>query len=285
MKDTLEFLEEELLEMFGIPMKYPVDEPDREYVFFPAVSDYLLEPETLMGNLAAVMRGRRATRGRSAPATSTASTTASSTAITSSRGILGPNAGEVSRLRGRKILIGECGHASRSAKEFVPVAGERVRPVMNIMEYTLEKLPGGDEPPPRHHHRDGDLPRPLQHRPHGLDHPAAAAHPPVVLQGLRGDGAPTGRRTTAAAEGEARSRSTRSASSARRGPAKADQIRATGAKYVVAPCANCKKQLRELVEHYRINTKVVGLHDLVLEAIVIPGAKSPAERSAAKRGE
>ena len=32
------------------------------------------------------------------------------------------------------------------------------------------------------------------------------------------------------------------------GKAKAEQIRATGAKYCVAPCANCKKQLRELME-------------------------------------
>jgi hypothetical protein len=29
----------------------------------------------------------------------------------------------------------------------------------------------------------------------------------------------------------------------------------------------------------------VGLHDLILKAIVIPGAKSPAERAAAERGE
>jgi Fe-S oxidoreductase len=57
----------------------------------------------------------------------------------------------------------------------------------------------------------------------------------------------------------------------RTGPAgkvKADQLRATGAKYVVAPCANCKKQLKEVIEDNGLtDMEVVGLHDLVLKAI------------------
>jgi Fe-S oxidoreductase len=51
------------------------------------------------------------------------------------------------------------------------------------------------------------------------------------------------------------------------GKAKADQIRATGAKYCVAPCANCKKQLRELMEDQGIDCQIVGLHDLLYKAI------------------
>ena len=63
---------------------------------------------------------------------------------------------------------------------------------------------------------------------------------------------------------------------------KAKQIEKTGAEIVVSPCANCKKQLRELVEYYNLPCKVVGLHDLILEAIEIPGGKTPAERKEAK---
>jgi Fe-S oxidoreductase len=48
---------------------------------------------------------------------------------------------------------------------------------------------------------------------------------------------------------------------------KAEQLRATGAKTVVAPCANCKKQLRELVQHHNIDMEVAGLHDLVGRAL------------------
>ena len=48
-------LEEELEEIYpGAGIKFPMDVEGAEYVFFPAVSDYLLEADTLMGN-AAVM--------------------------------------------------------------------------------------------------------------------------------------------------------------------------------------------------------------------------------------
>jgi Fe-S oxidoreductase len=62
------------------------------------------------------------------------------------------------------------------------------------------------------------------------------------------------------------------------GRVKADQMKATGAEIVISPCANCKKQLKELVEYYELPCKVMGLHDLILKAIHIPGGKSPQER-------
>ena len=51
------------------------------------------------------------------------------------------------------------------------------------------------------------------------------------------------------------------------GQTKAEQIRATGADIVATPCANCKKQLREIVDYYKLPVQVVGVHDLVLRAI------------------
>jgi Fe-S oxidoreductase len=60
---------------------------------------------------------------------------------------------------------------------------------------------------------------------------------------------------------------------------KAEQIRRTGARYVIAPCANCKKQLAEVIEDHGLeNVEVIGLHDLVLRAIEIPGATPAAQR-------
>ena len=52
------------------------------------------------------------------------------------------------------------------------------------------------------------------------------------------------------------------------GKLKADQIRKSGCTILVAPCANCKKQLRELVEDQKIDCLVVGLHDLIYKAII-----------------
>ena len=52
------------------------------------------------------------------------------------------------------------------------------------------------------------------------------------------------------------------------GKRKADQIRETGAKIVVAPCANCKKQLAEVIADNGLEgVEVKGLHDLLLLAI------------------
>jgi Fe-S oxidoreductase len=59
------------------------------------------------------------------------------------------------------------------------------------------------------------------------------------------------------------------------GERKAEQIRATGAKYIVSPCANCKKQLKEVCEDNGLeDVEVVGLHDLLLRVIDF-GTPSP----------
>jgi ferredoxin len=50
--NTLEFLSEEMEENLGVKVEFPVDRHNRDFVFFCAVSDYLLEPDTLMGNAA-----------------------------------------------------------------------------------------------------------------------------------------------------------------------------------------------------------------------------------------
>jgi Fe-S oxidoreductase len=49
---------------------------------------------------------------------------------------------------------------------------------------------------------------------------------------------------------------------------KVEQLKATGAKFIAAPCANCKKQLRELVDYHKLDMEVVGIHDLIAKAIV-----------------
>ena len=60
------------------------------------------------------------------------------------------------------------------------------------------------------------------------------------------------------------------------GKQKADQVRATGAKYLVAPCANCKKQLKEVCEDHGLDeVEVVGLHDLLLKVIDFEAAGVP----------
>ena len=52
------------------------------------------------------------------------------------------------------------------------------------------------------------------------------------------------------------------------GEPKARQIRDTGAGVVVASCDNCRHQLGQLNEHYGLNVKVMGLAELVANAVV-----------------
>jgi Fe-S oxidoreductase/CheY-like chemotaxis protein len=58
------------------------------------------------------------------------------------------------------------------------------------------------------------------------------------------------------------------------GKVKADQLAATGAKIVVTSCHNCVDGLGDLIKHYKLGMEVKQLVDLVAEALVI---EKPAE--------
>jgi len=58
------------------------------------------------------------------------------------------------------------------------------------------------------------------------------------------------------------------------GKPKAEQIRATGAKVVVASCDNCRHQIGELSERYDLGVEVTGMAELVVKAMV--KARQPA---------
>jgi Fe-S oxidoreductase len=57
---------------------------------------------------------------------------------------------------------------------------------------------------------------------------------------------------------------------------KADQLRATGAKIVVTSCHNCVDGLSDLIRHYELGMKVTQLVNLVANALVLPEAKPAA---------
>ena len=56
------------------------------------------------------------------------------------------------------------------------------------------------------------------------------------------------------------------------GAPKVEQVRATGANVVAASCDNCRHQLGQLNEHYGLNVNVLGLSELVANAIVAPAS-------------
>jgi Fe-S oxidoreductase len=62
----------------------------------------------------------------------------------------------------------------------------------------------------------------------------------------------------------------------RYGRLKAEQIKATGATYCIAPCHNCHSQIHDLAEHYRGNWRTVHLWTLICLSL---GMLGEAERT------
>lgn len=63
----------------------------------------------------------------------------------------------------------------------------------------------------------------------------------------------------------------------RSGEVKAEQIRATGAKTVVAPCHNCIDQLMELSKEYKLGVRIRTVAEVVADALVVPPGAPPGE--------
>lgn len=54
------------------------------------------------------------------------------------------------------------------------------------------------------------------------------------------------------------------------GRVKAEQIRATGAKIVIAPCHNCFDQIKDLSEEHHLGVKVISFKEIVCETMIVP---------------
>jgi len=282
--DVLDFLSEEMEESLGVSLEFPTDRMDREYVFFCAVSDYLMEPDTLMGNAAVLYAAGDWDRWTIGLCNYDGINYGLFYSDWHLENIIKQLVSEVERLRGRNVLIGECGHASRAAHDFIPTfMGRRAPPVFNFMEYTLDCLEKGKIT------LDPGIvtERVTYHDPCNIARSGWIVDQPRKI--LRSfvpdfvDMAPRGQDNLCCGGGgglvsidEMHDFRMEIA-----GRMKAEQIARTEAEILVAPCANCKKQLKELVEHYELPCKVMGLHDLILQAIEVPGGKSPAERKEA----
>ncbi len=268
--DSLEFLEEEMFDEKTVHIKFPLDVKNADYVFFPAVSDFLMEADTLMG-IAAVF-------------------TATGDSWTTGKGYFdGINYGlfysdrilervvkkidvETRRLKGKNVLIGECGHASRTAKYYLPgyCGGKDALPVINIMEYTHKAWKEGKLKLDPNVIRE----KVAYHDPCNLARQKWIIDKPrEILKSFCKnyiEMAPRGEDNICCGGGggtvsidEIRPYRTTIG-----GKLKADQIRNAGCEILVAPCANCKKQLKELVEDQGIECEVIGLHDLIYKAII-----------------
>jgi hypothetical protein len=276
LKDTVEFLEEEFEDIYKIDtVKFPIDVEGAEYVFFPAVSDYLLEPDTLMGN-AAVMH---VTNGSWTIGTGNYDGINYGLFYSDRmmERIVKNVVAEARRLKVKKILIGECGHATRSAW-FVPTfCGPDAPEVVHCVQYAHAQLMAGKIPLKNEKIKE----RTTYHDPCNIARNGRITEEPrEILKMICEDYVEmTPNRTEnyccGGGGGTVSIDEIRAFRTELMGKRKADQIRATGAKYVVAPCANCKKQLKEVCEDNGLDeVEVIGLHDLLLKLIDFDAVKA-----------
>lgn len=266
--DNLEFLEEELEDLTGEKICFPVDRQDVDYIFFPAVSDYLMEADTLMGN-AAVLH-----------ATGASWTIGTEYFDGINYGlfyndwvlerVIGKMLEEAHRLRAKTILIGECGHAARSARQFAPIFGNgRAIPVVSILEYTAQAVQRGN----LHLNREAVPERVTYHDPCNIARSGWIINQPrEILRACVNDFVemmPNGKDNYCCGGGGGLVSldETMPFRMEISGKTKAEQIRASGAQIVATPCANCKKQLRELMDYWKLPVEIVGVHDLALRAL------------------
>jgi Fe-S oxidoreductase len=270
LKDTLEFLEEDMLEEKHVIIKFPLDIQNADYVFFPAVSDFLMEAETLMG-IAAVF-------------TATGDTWTTGTGYFDGinyglfyndrilERVLKKIDAETKRLNGKNVLIGECGHASRSAKYFLPAycGGKDALPVINILEYTYKvwkegklKLDPNIVKEKVAYHDPCNLARQrwIVNQPREILKSFCKNYVEMTPNGEDNICCGGGGGTVSIDE-------IRPYRTTVGGKLKAEQIKRSGCEILIAPCANCKKQLKELVEDQGLNCQIMGLHDLIYKAII-----------------
>jgi Fe-S oxidoreductase len=266
--DNIEFLQEELQDMTGKSVDFPVDQEEAEYIFFPAVSDYLMEADTLMGNAAALQAaGVSWTIGSKYYDGINYGLFYNDWAL---ERIIQKLIDEAHRLKAKKILIGECGHAARSARQFVPTfANGRSLPVVSILEVTSQAVRKGK----LRFKQDEVTERVTYHDPCNIARSGwIVDQPRQLLRCFTNDfiEMKSNGRENYCCGGGGGLVSLDETYDFRMGVAgktKAEQIQKTEAQIVATPCANCKKQLRELVDYYKLPVQIVGVHDLVLRAI------------------
>ena len=248
----------------GLPIQFPVDQAGAEYLLATPKSDFIADPGSLKG-IAAVFR-------------------ATGDSWTLGTGCLdGNNYGlfyndqvlqrgwrqieaEAQRLEAEKVVIGESGAASQAANLLDGVS-------LNIIEYTHQAWKQG-----RITFKSVAIhERVTYHDPCYLARSRwIVEQPRELLRACCGEIAEmTPNRQEAVCcgggGGAAMIDEIRPYRTVVGGKSKAEQIRATGARICVAPCADCRKQLRELVEDQGIDCEIVGLHELLYRALRLDG--------------
>jgi Fe-S oxidoreductase len=274
---AIEFLEEEMQEEHGIPIKIPVDVEGVEYFYVPPSGDVLVNPEATMG-LAKVfhvlgMADNWTMSSKCFDGANYGLFTGSDNDMKTDNKLY---VEETEKLGAKVMLMGECGHAHRIMKMMMEKAkwwGDLPFEITNCMQWTADLLKDdrlqfdkSKNPQPVTYHDPCNFGRScgITEEPRAILHAACAdfreMYPNRSENWCCGGGG-----GLSAMDDIQEFRMEIS------GKKKMEQIRGTGATYVATACSNCKRQLTQLMEHHEADIEVGGVHDMLSRAIMVNG--------------
>jgi Fe-S oxidoreductase/CheY-like chemotaxis protein len=192
---------------------------------------------------------------------------------------------KVSELKGKKLVISECGHGYRSTRCEAPNWAQFDVPyvmessVETMLRYVKEgriKVDKNANTEPVTYHDSCNFARSC-----GMtEEPRELLN--LVCSDFREMYPNRAENYCCTGGGGAMSMSEYTPRRLKSGKIKADQLKATGAKYVVTSCHNCVDGLADVIRHYDLDMKVTQLVNLVATALVL---EKPAEKPEEKPAE
>lgn len=280
--DAVRFLEEELLEEHGVQVKIPVDQ-QADVLFVSASMEILLYPETLMG-CAAFFHSAGIKWTMSSEAFDGANFglfTGDDEHMKRKNKLLHD---ACVKLKANRLVIGECGHAYRVARyiggpnywgkdipyeitNIFALAAQAIRKGITRLDPSRNPMPVTYHDPCNFARSSGVAEDPRQvlsacvldfremvpNR--DLNWCCGGGGGLAAMDGFEG----VKKRDTTFYEYRMNVA----------GKKKLEQIRATGARYVAAPCGNCKRQIGELMDYYQQDVQVGGIFDLFNRAVLL----------------
>ncbi len=268
-RNIVEFWEEEIKEKKGWDVKIPIDKIGAEMYLIPTNTDYFHSLETMEGIAATLYAAQADWTISSTQYDSVNYGTFYNDEIWAK--ILTMHYNEAKRLKCKTLVIGECGHATKTLMVLGPsLLGPQPFEITNILKVTADYIKQGKikldkeaNPEPVTYHDPCNLSRMC-----GL-----IDEPRIILKASCKDFremVPNKDRNYCCGGGGGLALET-AAHDYRvevLGKLKVDQIKQTGAKVVATTCANCKVQLAHLIEHHKLDVQWAGVHDLVMNALV-----------------
>jgi Fe-S oxidoreductase len=270
-KSTCEFLIEDVKEMEDIDIEIPVDKEKADILYVPPSADLFTNTDTMIG-VAKVMNAL----GVDWTMSTYASEAANFGLFQSYIDIEWINKRIVDKAKeidAKLVIIGECGHAWRAARQFMEkMNGPLPFKYCNILEYTADKIRKGKIKLDKSQNDDVIV---TLHDPCNMARAGnLISEPRYIIKSCVNDfrempdntikektfccGGGGGLLTEEIMELRMKG-----------GMPRAEAVRSTGANYLAAPCAIDKAQLPLVMSHYKLEVQVGGVHDLVGKAIVM----------------